>query len=272
MLDLEQTPPPSREGALHCVFQNGQLVMDMRSHQPCILCDEDLSENGWKILREQFVGYWHGQACFAVEIDDIVEVDAMRFQVGSLYQLIGRVDDGLFSLAGRAAQLLDWERDHQFCGRCGGPMVLKDRNRAMGCEPCNTTLYPRIAPCVIVLITRGEDMLLARNARFPRPMFSTLAGFIEPGESVEETLRREVREEVGLEVGALTYFDSQAWPFPNQLMLGFFAEYVSGDIVPEPEEIAEADWFHPSALPPIPPPASIAGQLIQQHCRRVTGA
>ena len=271
MLDLDQTPPATREGALHCVFRGGKLVMDMRSQQPCILSDRDLEENGWQILREQFVGYWKGEPCFAVEIDDIVEVDELRFQVGNLYHLLGRVDDGLFSLTGRAAQLLDWERDHRFCGRCGEPMAPAGTERAMACASCNTLLYPRIAPCVIVLVTRGEGLLLARNARFPRPMFSTLAGFVEAGESAEETLRREVREEVGVEVGDMRYFGSQAWPFPNQLMLGYFAEYAGGDIRPDPAEIAEADWFLPDRLPPVPPPSSIAGQLIRDHCQRHGG-
>lgn len=269
MLDLDSPQPGNREGALHIVFSAGKLVMDLQSAIPCVLSDADLAANGWQILREQFVGHWAGQACFAVEIDDVVDIDAMRYQVGNLYHLLGRVDDGLFSLTGRAAQLLDWERDHRFCGRCGGEMRVADAERAMTCVSCRTLLYPRIAPCVIVLVTRGDQLLLARNARFPRPMYSTLAGFIEAGESAEETLRREVREEVGVEVGAIEYFASQAWPFPNQLMLGFFAQYSAGEVRPDLDEIAEADWYDPGELPPIPPASSIAGQLIRRHCQRV---
>ena len=271
MLDLEQKSPATREGALHIVFRQGKLVMDMRSRRPCVLSDEDLLRNDWRVVREQFVGYWHGDACFAVELDDIVQVDELQYQVGNLYHLLGRVDDDLFALTGRAAQLLDWERDHRFCGRCGEAMRSADSERAMACERCDTLFYPRIAPCVIVLVTRGDDMLLARNARFPRPMYSSLAGFIEAGESVEATLRREVREEVGVDVGAITYHGSQSWPFPNQLMLGFFAEYAGGTVRPDNTEIAEADWFHPRDLPPVPPPSSIAGQLIRHHCQRVLG-
>ena len=137
----------------------------------------------------------------------------------------------------------------------------------MTCEPCGTTNYPRIAPCIIVLVTRGDEMLLARNVNHPRAMYSTLAGFIEAGETPEDTLVREVREEVGLEVRNLRYFQSQSWPFPNQLMLGYFADYAGGDIVCDPDEIADAQWFHPSDLPLIPPPASVAGQLIQHHLK-----
>jgi NAD+ diphosphatase len=266
MLDLQPGAPTSREGALHIVFRDGKLVMDLRSRRPCVLSDRDLAEHHWRVRREQFVGHWAGEAVFAVELEDIVEVDEQRYQVGSLYQLIGRVEDGLFSLAGRAAQLLDWQRDHRFCGRCATEMQIGDNGRAMTCPNCGNVQYPRIAPCVIVLVTRGHELLLARNSRFSRPMYSTLAGFIEPGESAEDTLRREVREEVGVELGELRYFDSQAWPFPNQLMLGFFAEYAGGELRPDGDEISEAIWCSPDDLPPIPPPASIAGQLIRRHC------
>jgi NAD+ diphosphatase len=123
---------------------------------------------------------------------------------------------------------------------------------------------------VITLVRRDGDMLLlAQSARFRRPMFSTLAGFIEAGESAEATLRREVREEVGIEVDNITYFGSQAWPFPNQLMLGYFADYAGGDLTPDPAEISEAAWFTADDLPTVPPPSSIAGRLIQTHCQQV---
>lgn len=271
MLDLQSPAPSSRDGALHIVFRAGKLVSDPRSSRPCVLFDRDLIENGWAVEREQFVGFYAGEPCFAVDIGEATSVDDTRFMVGSLYHLVGRVDDQLFALTGRAAQLLDWQRDHRYCGRCGAPNDVADGGRALGCSErnCAATVYPRIAPCVIVLVTRGEDMLLARNARFPRPMYSTLAGFVEAGESVEATLLREVQEEVGVEVTNPRYFSSQSWPFPNQLMLGFFAQYSGGDITPDGDEIAEAGWYHPRELPPVPPPASIAGQLIQEHCRRV---
>lgn len=271
MLDLERPAPDSRSDALHVVFLAGKLVVDLRSREGPVMREETLQENDWSVRREQFVGHWHGTPCFAVEVESREEVDPQRYQAGSLWHLVGRVDDGIFSLAGRAAQLLDWERDHRFCGRCGRQMSAAERERAMTCSHCDTLVYPRIAPCVITLVTRGEEMLLAQSARFKRTMFSTLAGFIEAGESAEDTLRREVHEEVNVEVGKLSYFDSQAWPFPNQLMLGFFAEYSAGDLKPDLDEISEAHWFHPSKLPPIPPTASIAGRLIQHHCRRVLG-
>jgi NAD+ diphosphatase len=265
MFRPDLTPPESGPGELNIVFQDGELVTDMRSPQPCLVSAEQIDGNGWRHCRRHFMGYWHEQPCYALEIGDSDPLDPMQYQRGSLYQVLGRVDEQLFALVGRASQLLDWERDHQFCGRCGVQMRPDDGERAMRCDPCGTISYPRISPCVIVLITRGEELLLARNANFPQPMYSTLAGFIEAGETVEDTLVREVREEVGVEVRNLRYFQSQSWPFPNQLMLGFFAEYAGGDIVCDETEIADAQWFHYSELPIIPPPSSVAGQLIRHY-------
>jgi NAD+ diphosphatase len=261
----DNNPPDQPEQAGYIVFYRGNLVSDMRAAQPCLLDSMTLRLSDWEIMRSHFLGYWHEQAVYAAEIEARCDPDPLRYQCGSLYQLLGRVDDQLFALAGRASQVLDWERDHQYCGRCGAAMVEDSTERAMRCQPCGTISYPRIAPCVITLVHRDEELLLARNVNFPRPMYSTLAGFIEAGETVEETLAREVREEVGVEVTNLRYFQSQSWPFPNQLMLGFFADYAGGDIVCDMTEIADARWFHASDLPPIPPDSSVAGKLIRHY-------
>lgn len=265
-----QIPPEKPKPGVHIVFQGGSLVTDMRSAQPCLLAEEHFERGDWQIVRRHFLGYWAEQPCYAVEIDELLELDPMQYQRGSLYQILGRVDGPIFALAGRASQLLDWERDHRHCGRCGEPMVVDEIERAMRCNPCGTISYPRIAPCVIVLVHCEEELLLARNANFPQPMYSTLAGFIEAGETAEETLVREVHEEVGVGVHNLRYFKSQSWPFPNQLMLGYFAEYAGGDIVCEPGEIADAQWFHYSNLPMIPPTSSISGQLIQHYIQSLS--
>ena len=262
---LDIVPPNSHEDALHIVFQGANLVTDMRSPTPCLLGPQQMESLRWEVVRRQFLGYWNEQACFGAEIGPQASLDPMVYQTGNLYNVLGRVEDQLFALVGRASQLLDWERDHQYCGRCGAPMELDVVERAMNCKPCKAIVYPRIAPCVIVLVTRGEELLLARSPNFPVPMYSTLAGFIEAGESAEQTVVREVREEVNLDVHKLRYFDSQAWPFPNQLMIGFFAEYAGGDIICDPKEIVDAQWFHYSDLPHIPPVASISGQLIQSY-------
>lgn len=265
----DNRPPATSDDALHLVFRQDQLVTDLQAAE-LLLPRERMRRAGFLVRREQFLGYWCERPCFAVEIDQAEELDPMHFQLGSLYQVLGLGDDALFALAGRAAQLLAWERDHQFCGRCGSGMTADPMERAMRCQPCNTVNYPRINPCIIVLVTRGEEILLARHANVRGNMYSTLAGFIEAGESAEETLRREVREEVGVEVGTLRYFGSQSWPFPSQLMLGFFADYAGGDIVCEPTEIADAGWFHYRELPPVPPTGSIAGQLIRHYTKALS--
>ncbi|KGE03535.1 NAD(+) diphosphatase [Pseudohaliea rubra] len=264
MFEFEAPPPDNRDDALHFVFQEGQLVSELRGGGNPAWSLRQLELNGWAVRREQFIGRWQGRPCFAVELET-AQLDPMQHHCGSLYQLLGRVDEPLFALAGRAAQLLAWERDHRFCGRCGAPMVLDARERAMRCDGCARSVYPRISPCVIVLVTRGDYLLLARNARTRRPFYSTLAGFVEAGESLEHCVAREVREEVAVEVETPRYFSSQPWPFPDQLMVGFHARYASGAICCQPEEIAHADWFHYRDLPPIPPAGSIAGQLIQSY-------
>ena len=132
----------------------------------------------------------------------------------------------------------------------------------MGCAACGLQQYPRVAPAVIMIVHRGDEMLLAQGARFPMKIFSALAGFVEPGESLEEAVRREVREEVGVTVGDVEYFASQSWPFPNSLMVGFYAAYASGELVLDPAEIVEAGWFRSYDLPSMPGPPSIARHLI----------
>lgn len=221
----------------------------------------ELSDHFGEVETGLAIGRWAGRAAFAVALDSI-DINPLNHVSGSLYTLLGRVDDSLFAAHGRALQLLNWRRDNRFCGRCGAPTVLGDRARAMVCEGCQYSRYPQLAPCAIVLVTRGSDLLLAQPAGRSRGFYSTLAGFIEPGESVEQSVVREVQEEVGIRVTDVRYFGSQPWPFPGQLMLGFTARYLDGEITPDPMEIADARWFSPDHLPPVPPIASISGQLI----------
>ncbi|MFP5440589.1 MAG: NAD(+) diphosphatase, partial [Gammaproteobacteria bacterium] len=168
----------------------------------------------------------------------------------------------------RARQVLDWAADHRFCSRCGSTAQAHDSDRATVCTACGYTQYPRLAPCVIVLVTRGDEVLLARSPRFPPGVFSTLAGFIEAGENVEEALAREVQEEVGVTIARPRYIGSQSWPFPNSLMLGFHAEWAGGEIAVDGEEIVEAQWFSLDALPLVPPRGSISRQLLDAYVRR----
>lgn len=209
-----------------------------------------------------FIGRCHGEACVATRLDPSValpddwqSVDLRRFGMQNL-------DDAVFSMASRALQILNWRQTHRFCSACGSPATDHAEDFATVCNACGFTQYPRIAPCIIVLVTRGEQALLARGANFGRPMYSTLAGFMEPGESAEEAVHREVWEETGIRITRPRYHSSQSWPFPHSLMLGFHADYLSGDIEVDDREIVHADWFTRDRLPLIPPPPSISRRLI----------
>ena len=166
-------------------------------------------------------------------------------------------------LAGRAAQLIEWDRAHRFCGVCGTATEQMAHERARRCPSCGHVAYPRITPAMMVLVWRPGQVLLARSPRFAKGVYSALAGFVEAGETIEQCIERETAEEVGVQVMELRYFGSQSWPFPHSLMIAFTARWASGDIVAEPGEIEDARWFSVDALPGIPPQFSIAGHLIR---------
>ena len=200
--------------------------------------------------------------CWAVDLDGDEDPDVV---VTPLLALHASVSEQEWTIAGRAVQLLEWRRTHRFCGRCGVGTEQVPGERAMRCPECGLLAFPRLAPAVITLITRDDGRaLLARNADFPVPMFSCLAGFVEPGETLEEAVAREVREEVGVEIDRVEYRSSQPWPFPHSLMIGFRATWAGGEIEPDGVEIAEASWFSVDDLPAIPPRLSIARTLIDE--------
>lgn len=230
------------------------------------ITNEEFRWLGLETISEHFLGYVSGVPVFANEVDsDADEPDGFAFD--TLWSFLGRVDEAVFYLIGRAKQIVDWYKTHQYCGQCGEPTGDAESDRSRKCHSCNQMFYPRLSPSIIVLITRGEEILLAKSAHARNNFYSTLAGFVEPGESLEETVHREVFEEVGLKVKNLKYFNSQSWPFPNSLMLGFHAEYDSGDIVVQDEEIADARWFHYTEMPNRPAMVSISGWLIDAYIK-----
>ncbi len=186
----------------------------------------------------------------------------------SLRECLATLTETDFQSASRAAQLEHWWRNHRYCGACGHPLgALSSQDLSRGelvlrCSACAAHYYPKISPCIIVLITRGDWCLLAQHTRSKSGVYTTLAGFIEAGETPEQTVEREVHEEVGLQVSRLRYISSQSWPFPGQLMLGFYADYAAGDIRVQEDEIADARWYHYKNLPSIPPRGTIARRLI----------
>ena len=253
-------PPASFAAARWFVFQQGRLLVHADSAEVPRLADP--AEFGLAVQRRIFVGSLGDEPSFAAEVDsDSPPPEGMVWE--GLRALFMRYDAASIAAAGRAVQLVDWDRNHQFCGHCATPTQHSTHERGRACPNCGLTAYPRISPAMMALVTRGRELLLARSTRFPGAMFSALAGFVEAGESIEDTVFREVREEVGVEVANLRYFGSQSWPFPNSLMIAYVCDYAGGDIMPEEGEIAEAHWFDIDALPMIPPTISIAGKLIR---------
>jgi NAD+ diphosphatase len=213
-----------------------------------------------------FLGLLGGEPCWALGADSEAPAPAGR-RWAPLRHLGMEISYDEWALAGRAVQLVEWLRTSRFCGRCATPTELSPGERAMRCPACGLSAYPRLAPAIIVLVERGDEVLLAKGRGFGR-MFSTVAGFVEPGETLEEAVHREVAEEVGVSLGAVRYFDSQPWPFPHSLMVGFFADWADGDIRVDGDEIVDAAWFRAGALPDIPPRLSIARRLIDNWCAR----
>ncbi|MBW4465639.1 MAG: NAD(+) diphosphatase [Pegethrix bostrychoides GSE-TBD4-15B] len=249
---------PTTQPAWWFACSAGRLLVDAAIQPPVL---PDLSELGLTPVRSQPLGMLDEAPCYSAELPPDTEAPA-NMQWVKLRELYGRMADDLFAIAGRAMQIVEWDRTHQYCGCCATPTAHAPTERAKRCPNCGLVSYPRLSPAVIMLIAREDEILLARAPRFPAGMYSILAGFVEPGESLEETVVREVREEVGVEIDQIRYFGSQPWPYPNSLMIGFTARYAGGEIVVDQQEIVEARWFHKRDLPPIPPPLSIARKII----------
>jgi NAD+ diphosphatase len=228
-----------------------------------IFVDTLIADESWS---RHVVGVVEGEAWWAIDVPTEAE-DPSYGAALDLYSYFGRSSQGEWLAAGRAVQLVEWARTHKFCGRCGAATEPSSSERAMSCPSCGLVAYPRVAPAMITLVTRGEpgpdqEALLARGTNFPMPMYSCLAGFVEPGEDLEGAVVREVAEEVGIRVGNVRYEGSQPWPFPHSLMIGFRADYIDGDLALQEAEIVDANWYRKDDLPTIPPGISIARQLI----------
>jgi len=262
-------PPASATGpARWFAFRGGDLlvVVDEPVTVPLV---PDLDDLGLAVVRRQYLGALGGVGCWSAELEEGAEPPpGMVFE--GLRALFGRMPEAMFGVAGLAAQTVAWDRDHQFCGRCGAPMERAPGERARRCPVCGLTSFPRLSPAVIVLIEREDtgQILMARGKHFPAGFFGIIAGFVEPGESLEEAVRREVREEVGLELDEPVYFGSQPWPFPHALMVGFTARYAAGELRVDDRELAEAGWFGIDEMPRIPPRLSIARRLLDAWAER----
>jgi NAD+ diphosphatase len=260
---------PTQDDPLIFAFRDRDLVV-LTGEPPRVPSAPEWSALGIAAVRENDAGVVDGRRCQAVELAEDAALPEGVEAVG-LRRVWFAMGESDFRRAGRAVQVMEWDRSHQFCGRCGGPTERVGGELARRCPRCRVSLYPRLSPAIIVLVERGETALLGRNARFPGVMYSTLAGFVEAGETLEEAVAREVREEAGIEVREVRYFGSQPWPFPDSLMVGFTAQHASGEVKADPAELSDAGWFAADALPPVPPRLSIARQLIDAWVRRKGG-
>jgi len=242
-------------------FVQGELLIAELDNQVRFPHWDDLRRLEVLTLRYQFLGDLDDEPLWSVELaPDFLPPDELSLL--GLRGLHGRVPDEIFALAGRAAQIVAWDRDHQHCGRCGTQTEPVPGERARKCPACGLISYPRLTPAIIVLIERGDEILLARGHQFPPGRYGIVAGFVEPGESLEEAVQREIREEVGLDVTDVSYFGSQPWPFPHGIMIGFRARCAAGEIILADGELAEAGWYNTENLPTVPQKLSIARRLI----------
>ena len=256
-----RTPGLSEHTVLYFVFRKRELLITLDGALPV-----DLS--GLNITRTQYLGALNGVHCVSAELPADTEPQP-GFEFRGLRRLYRKLDRSLHAVAGRAVQVVEWDRTHQFCGACGTPTERSDNDRSRQCPSCRIPLYPRLAPAMIVAVERGDQLLLARSPHFPPGIFSMLAGFVEPGESAEDAVIREVFEETRIVVDQVRYFGSQPWPFPNSLMLGFIAQYKSGEIDLADDELEAAGRYTVDTLPKtFPGNVSISQWLLKDFIAR----
>jgi NAD+ diphosphatase len=233
------------------LFQGQNLVVDADLQLPVVEADQ----------HDLFIE----QAQQTVLVRDIQASTPLPegFHLVAIRELIMYWDSAQFEQAAKAKQLLEWRRNHRFCSHCGSKTQTHHSEFAMVCPQCHYHQYPRIQPCIITLITHQAQILLAKANRPHNDMYGLIAGFVEVGETLEQAVQREVAEEVGIKVKNISYLASQPWPFPSNLMIAFHAEYDSGDLKLQPEEIADAQFFAYHQLPKIPTAGSIAHKMIK---------
>jgi NAD+ diphosphatase len=212
------------------------------------------------VVRKQYLGTLGGRPCFAAELGPGEPPAGHRF--AGLRFLHSKMPADLFEVAGLAYQIQHWDRRHQYCPQCREPLALRPTERAKRCNACAADFFPPVTPATITLVHDGSRVLMTRQAHFPPGMYGLVAGFLEPGETLETCVAREVHEETNLLVDELRYFGSQPWPFPHQVMIGFIARYAGGELVVNESELEEARWFERDSLPKLPPRISIARALL----------
>lgn len=264
----ESLPPKGGKEGLALAFWGKKLLMKTAGNGFQIPSTDELHSVIRQVGAGEYIGRYDGNSCFCMQADSITALPAGIEPVDIMKVTAVTGEAELFMLAGTANHILHWRQMNQYCGRCGHAMTDKTDERAKICPACGNVVYPRISPATITAVFRGNEILLAHNRNFRGDMHSLIAGFVEPGETLERCAAREIGEEVGIRVKNIQYFSSQPWPFPDSLMMAFTAEYESGEISADGEEITKAAWFDAHHLPEIPSADSIAGKIIRWYCDR----
>lgn len=266
------TPTRSIAKPLWFAFRGNEMLIIPSNDSVSIPSEEPAALN-LHPLRAQYFGAFNGRPCYTADLPDNADApEGMAFR--GLLLLYPLLSENLFWVSGRAFQIVHFDRTHRFCSLCGTPLTQKSDEMAKICPGCNLVTYPRISPAIIVMVIREQEILLARAQHFPDNFYSVLAGFVEPGETLEEAVRREIKEEVDISVKNIRYFGSLPWPFPHSLMIAFIADYAEGAIRIDGREIVDASWFCTDTLPRIPGRISIARRMIdwfiekQSECER----
>ena len=259
------TEAEDSQSAWYFIFRHNKLLVKKGEDTFTIPKAKDFKNLKLRLINKHYLGLFDGIQCYSIEMDDPETVDEEMLLV-DLFAFSNLVKDkDLFVMAGKAFQILNWDRMSKFCGRCGSITEEGKNERVKICLGCGSLFYPRISPAVIVAVIKNGEILLAHNRKYPENFYSLIAGFVEPGETFEECARREIAEEVGVKIKNLNYFASQPWPFPDSLMIGFIAEYESGEIAVDGVEIDDAGWYQRETLPNMPPSQSIARKLIEWY-------
>lgn len=261
---IPTSTPKSRnlKQAYWFVFKSAyEMLVELKNHKAHIPYQKNLEEINISPTRTQYLGTYKGNPCYSAEVSpETMAPEGMVFRdLRSLYEFL---DEEIFLLAGKAVQVICWDKDHQYCGRCGAHTETSVYEMAKVCPECGFRSYVRLSPAVITAIIKDGKLLMAKHG-YRGDMYGLIAGFVEPGETLEEAVKREIMEEVSLKVKNIEYFSSQSWPFPHSLMIAYTAEYKSGEIQADGKEITEANWFSPDELPRTPSTMSVAGELIQ---------
>lgn len=242
-------------------FKERKMLCVIGGEEICPPLISDIRETGIHPVCELYLGMLDDVHCYAAEIGESTALpEGMAFH--GLRNVYGRMDESLFKIAFKAVHTIEWDRTNRFCSICGSRNRFKHDERAKECPNCGYVSFPRISPAIIVLVEHNGKALLARSPHFKEGLFSVLAGFVEPGETLEDAVKREVKEEAGIDVKNIRYFGSQPWPFPDSLMIGFTAEYAGGEISIDNNEILDARWFGSEDMPNIPDKISISRALI----------